>query len=424
MLLSVAMMVKNESANLPRLLASLQRIAVFDEIVIVDTGSTDDTVEIARAAGARVIIPDDIDSLFIETQYGRALNFSAARNLSVEHATGDWLFLVDADEEVIGTAAGIREWLETLDPQFDAACVRWQDWKRGEKFMEFLPPRFFRRGCVKYVNIVHNRPTGFREPIAMYPGDLLIKHYGYDLEPQAAEAKKKRTVGLLLKQLEMDPASWWCHFYLAQAFGELQDIERTIEHCVTYIEHRADVAKFNPSVWFTLCQALLIRKDEALADKWIPQAIRELPEDMDIACAVIDYGAWRQKPNVMVAGCEMYLTAAENIERDRLAGGARFIYNHNPKKLSMVLFHLGLLRLEAARLHLNKFTGVVAGIDDRRLAEVATADLRRELQRFRPMFERLAEPQPHEKVIDYGQAKAARKKQKPRGKRRNCKRGR
>jgi hypothetical protein len=94
---SLTMIVKNEEANLPHCLASVE--GVFDEIVIVDTGSTDRTKEIAREFGAKVF-----DFVWID-------NFAAARNEALSHATGDYIFWLDADDVV---EPGQREKLVAL----------------------------------------------------------------------------------------------------------------------------------------------------------------------------------------------------------------------------------------------------------------------------------------------------------------------
>ena len=80
------MIVKNEEANLPACLESVR--GLFDEIIIVDTGSTDHTKEIAAAFGAKVFEFTWVDS------------FAAARNECLRHATGNWIFWMDADDRL------------------------------------------------------------------------------------------------------------------------------------------------------------------------------------------------------------------------------------------------------------------------------------------------------------------------------------
>lgn len=78
------MIVKNEEANLPRCLKSIQ--AVVDEIVVLDTGSTDNTVAIAQSFEAKV------------EHFPWCEDFAAARNESLKYANGDWILVLDADE--------------------------------------------------------------------------------------------------------------------------------------------------------------------------------------------------------------------------------------------------------------------------------------------------------------------------------------
>src|ERR1700694_3530905 len=86
--LSVVIITHNEEANIGRTLASVQPL-VGDgkgEIIVVDSGSTDRTVEIAKSFGAKV---------FIEQWKG----YAAQKNSAIDKATGDWILSLDADEE-------------------------------------------------------------------------------------------------------------------------------------------------------------------------------------------------------------------------------------------------------------------------------------------------------------------------------------
>jgi hypothetical protein len=82
--IAACIIARNESANLPDCLAS---VAFCDEVVLVDSGSTDDTMQIAAAAGARVLE---------HPWHG----FAAQRNVALDHARGDWVLEIDADERV------------------------------------------------------------------------------------------------------------------------------------------------------------------------------------------------------------------------------------------------------------------------------------------------------------------------------------
>ena len=95
MLLSVVIITHNEEANIGRTLASVQSL-VFDgkgEIIVVDSGSTDRTVEVAKSYGAKV---------FIEEWEG----YAAQKNSAIDKAIGDWILSLDADEELGQELAG------------------------------------------------------------------------------------------------------------------------------------------------------------------------------------------------------------------------------------------------------------------------------------------------------------------------------
>jgi len=102
--LSVVLITLNEAANLPRTLAS---VPWAQEIVVLDSGSTDATLEMARAAGARI---------FEEPWRG----FGPQKNAAIAHATGDWILSLDADEEVSPELAREIQALLAAEPSFAA----------------------------------------------------------------------------------------------------------------------------------------------------------------------------------------------------------------------------------------------------------------------------------------------------------------
>lgn len=197
--LSVIMIVKNEAAVLPACLESVAGIA--DEIVIADTGSTDDTIAVARRFGATVFeLPWRND-------------FAEARNAGMSRASGDWLLHMDADEVLDPRGAlALRELIEH-DTETDAAELvlanycndprawRWvaapQDDPLARGFAGYLPVRLlrlFRNGRgFEYREAVHENIT---ESVRERGGriratDIVIHHYGYEVDP-ARRAQKAR----------------------------------------------------------------------------------------------------------------------------------------------------------------------------------------------------------------------------------------
>ena len=113
MLLSVVIITLNEEANIGRLLVSVQPLVADGkgEIIIVDSGSTDRTVAIARSYGAKV---------FVEQWQG----YAAQKNSAIDRATGDWILSLDADEEVDSEL--LHELLGDRKPVSDSATTGYQ----------------------------------------------------------------------------------------------------------------------------------------------------------------------------------------------------------------------------------------------------------------------------------------------------------
>ncbi|MFP5207940.1 MAG: glycosyltransferase family 2 protein [Acidobacteriota bacterium] len=137
--LSVVLITFNEAANLPRTLASVRWA---QELVIVDSGSTDGTREIARDAGARV---------FEESWKG----FAAQKNSAIAHATGDWILSLDADEEVSPELAREIQALLAAEPPCAAYRVPRLNHFLGKPLRHggYWPDpklRLFRRGAARF----------------------------------------------------------------------------------------------------------------------------------------------------------------------------------------------------------------------------------------------------------------------------------
>ncbi len=200
---SACMIVKNEEELLPGCLESIR--GWVDDIVVVDTGSTDKTVAIAESYGARV---------FHQEWEG---DFSKHRNYSIGEATGDWVFIIDADERM--TDADIPSVRRCLaDPQAKIIAVNVLN--VGGKFDEqvtFLPSvRFFRRELgLRYEGIVHNQLRIDAKQPVLRTG-VTIRHLGYGLSPEKLAAKAARTIELLDKQLAQNPKDAFALFNYAQ----------------------------------------------------------------------------------------------------------------------------------------------------------------------------------------------------------------
>ncbi len=194
--LSVCLIAKNEERFLHGCLESIRGLA--DQIILVDTGSTDRTVEIARAHGAEV--------------HFRAWDndFSAARNAALLHARGDWILVLDADEEV---SQAHHSALRALLTQANTIAYRLPlvDVGREDQGVSQVP-RLFRNAPQQfYVSRVHEQVYASlelnREKWSMENrfGDARLIHHGYQTEVVKSRNKVQRNLRLLEQANEEYP---------------------------------------------------------------------------------------------------------------------------------------------------------------------------------------------------------------------------
>jgi len=196
-LLSLCMIVKNEADFLGQCLDSVQD--AVDEMVIVDTGSTDVTPNIARAYGAKIVTHPWHD------------DFSAARNAGLAQATGNWILQLDADEIVSPeSSAQLRPLLAHTTA--DALRVRIRNLlPPGElrAYDDFFLPRLFRnRPDFRFEQPIHEqiRPSIERAGGRIADSNLTILHYGYARQTaQGGQSRARRNWALLQKALAATP---------------------------------------------------------------------------------------------------------------------------------------------------------------------------------------------------------------------------
>ena len=201
------MIVRDEAADLPRCLASLA--GVVDEMIVVDTGSRDRTVELARAAGASVV----------EIEWPH--DFAAARNRAIDAATGDWCLSIDADEELATRAIAI-------DPAAMGMTVTVRNLMApGElaAWHDTTLVRLFRRE-LRYEGRIHEQIT---PAIARLGGTIgasavQIVHHGYArTTAQGGVDRGRRNLALLADALRAAPDDAYLMYQLGateKAIGE------------------------------------------------------------------------------------------------------------------------------------------------------------------------------------------------------------
>lgn len=346
-LISACMMVRNEERNLEKCLNSIKRLV--DEIVIVDTGSTDGTIEIAKKFNARIY------------EHPWANDFSLHRNQSISYARGKWVLIIDADEELCfvnsASMGNIKKFFK--DCKYNAAALVIKDIQKELNVLQFNSTRFFKRGQVKYEGIVHNQPR--IEGQALFCPMLEIKHYGYDLTPEQKEAKFNRTSTLLLKQVETGEIHEGLpYFYLCQLYANNGHLEEAIKWGEKYLTCKEEAnSHFNQSVYFTMIKQLMKIGDKKRCKEWLDLGLEDMPGDLDLSLAALEYGIWTENQEmVMLAGKEFCNTYTA-WQKDPSLKKNRFIYSQRPEALAFAMFHVCSIQLQEGANYLSELLRIL-----------------------------------------------------------------
>ncbi|MGF9711160.1 tetratricopeptide repeat-containing glycosyltransferase family 2 protein [Paenibacillus naphthalenovorans] len=213
------MIVKNEENNLKRCLDSVVPLleALSAELIIVDTGSTDKTVDIAKEYTSKVYYHEWNN------------HFSDMRNKSIAYAAGEWILILDADEELEDPGKLVELLQSQTIKEYNTIRVLGKNFltEDRDKYVVHISERLFRNtGRFRYEGSIHNQPM-YENP-AMHT-DIYIRHYGYNNDdPELMERKFKRTSSLLLQELEKDPDHIYYRFQLARTYFMHKDYREAL----------------------------------------------------------------------------------------------------------------------------------------------------------------------------------------------------
>lgn len=215
-------MVKNEEKHLDECLKSLMPLLerLEAELIIVDTGSTDNTVEIAQKY---------TDKVFFHKWNN---NFSEMRNITISYCTGEWFFCIDGDE-VLDDTKDIIEFFEDNEyKKYNTATLIVKNYlsskdnnmyNMSESYRLFKKDKQFR-----YEGRVHNQPI-YKYPLKKI--NTIINHFGYITDDKELMKKKfERTATLLKKELEADPENIYYNYQLAASYSMNGDNATALEY--------------------------------------------------------------------------------------------------------------------------------------------------------------------------------------------------
>ncbi|PJN58904.1 hypothetical protein PAEAM_35550 [Paenibacillus sp. GM1FR] len=264
--IALCMIVKNEEQFLRRCLDSVKD--KVDQIVIVDTGSTDNTLEIAKEYTKDIV------------QIEWTNDFSAARNESIRHANTDYILVLDADE-YLEQATNLAEELQS---DADYYFTKIFNFMSGDRGMTHLAIRIFRnRIGLCYQNRLHEHLNTREKEDQLTAGysNLTIMHTGYTDEIMESRGKALRNLALMVVEVKENP-SVYNLFNMGRTYMWLSEHEKAIQ----YLQKAYPLCKnltIAPELIASLCRSLgeLKRYEEALAV--LEQAVDIYPLEVDLS---------------------------------------------------------------------------------------------------------------------------------------------
>lgn len=218
--LSLCMIVKNEAESLADCLQSVQNIA--DQIVIVDTGSSDETISIAENFGAEVY------------NFKWQNHFAKARNHSIRYANGDWILWMDADEELMPESQEILINLLKNEYRPVAYKIQIQNLQKDQKTVIISDAHrlFTNNHGIRFSGRIHEQISPSIKNLGgeIRNSNVNIFHKGYSFTDERESKKQSRNKKLLIKMVEEEPDNAYAHYTLGQFYGMNDKHKKAVKH--------------------------------------------------------------------------------------------------------------------------------------------------------------------------------------------------
>ncbi len=284
MKISLCMITRNEERFIGSCLESVKNYV--DEIIIVDTGSSDQTCHIALTYGAKIYHQEWQD------------DFSKARNFGIDRAKGEWILYLDADE-TLEHGELLKPLLNQANQETDGFLFQIVNYLDNAKLTveKGVNVRLFRnRKENRFFGAIHEQ-LPFHDKEVIWT-DLVIHHYGYLPSVTLDREKSKRNMRILLREVENDPKHPFVRYNLGMEYLRLGQYEKATDHYLRAVEHLTGENGYEHRLYKMLskCFLQLEPKEEFLSI--MAKGIRKFPDYPDLYYARGLYfesiGKWTQ----------------------------------------------------------------------------------------------------------------------------------
>jgi glycosyltransferase involved in cell wall biosynthesis len=273
--ISVCMIMRNEENNIRRVLSSARGLT--NDFVIVDTGSSDNSVGLCESLGCRVLVGGDY------------MNKAESRNRAIDAATGKWVVILDMDE-VLTDPTGLKKWIDKIDgsgavsAHIRAGCSMGRG---GNPLEVFDQMRVWRKEAYRYKYRAHELPEfqagcGLQDNLAKIP--ILFAHY-----PDKSKEHHAWKLQYTLDRLKLDVADYPDGprplYYLGRQYLYLGDYEQAIENLKKYLELTNEIGHWDrPNACFDLYKCYANKGDAEKDEKKKGILFRDAMQWLYMAC--------------------------------------------------------------------------------------------------------------------------------------------
>ena len=268
-LLSVCLITKNEEENISECLNSVKSVA--DEIIVVDTGSTDKTIEIAKKFGANVF----------EIKWED--DFSKARNISIEQATSEFILIIDADEKLLNPDS-IAQTLFNVNFNVGGWLVEMTSFKTNkigtvDSMTNSLLRLIRNHKDIRFNGIIHEQvfDSIYKLGFKISNSSIKLEHKGYNLTAELARAKQERNYKLLLKAMQIDPENLYLLNHLGKTLSVLGKIDEAFNTFQQVIEKSKSVGTFTIEAYNQIALIYFAKNEYEKSIEYAKKSIEKLP---------------------------------------------------------------------------------------------------------------------------------------------------